>query len=205
MDSGIDRLLTGQGKEMSFHEIFKNFYAKKGEKMAIECQDFIEESSKILDLGCGSGLAGKEFQKLFKADLIGIDIVDIRVEKIPFQIFDGLNIPFPDNHFDYILISYVLHHAKDPILLLREAKRVVKKRIIIYEDLLGGWLSELICRIHGSTFSYLFQGKKGSISFKKEKEWEKVFEDLKLKIIFEKKISPVLIPIDKKLFVLEKI
>jgi len=190
---------------MSFHEIFKKFYAEKGKEMAIECRDFIEENSKILDLGCGSGLAGKEFQKLFKADLVGIDVVDIRVEKIPFKIFDGLNISFPDDYFDYVLISYVLHHAKDPVSLLREAKRVARKKIIIYEDLLGGWMSELICKIHGLTFSFLFQDKKGSSSFKKGKEWQKVFEDLKLKIIFEKRISPSFNIINKKLFVLEKI
>lgn len=173
--------------------------------MCVECQSFIEENSKILDLGCGSGLAGREFQKFFKANLTGLDVVDIRVEKIPFMLFDGLNIPFPDNHFDYVLISYVLHHAKDPVSLLREAKRVARKKIIIYEDLVEGWLSELICKIHGLTFSFLFQDKKGNNNFKKEEEWKKVFDDLKLKIIFEKRISPVLIPVDKKFFILEKI
>jgi len=173
--------------------------------MSIECRQFIDQNSKILDLGCGSGLAGREFQKFFKADLTGIDVVDIRVEKIPFMLFDGLNIPFTDNHFDYILISYVLHHAKDPISLLREARRVARKRIIIYEDLVEGWMSELFCKIHGLTFSYLFQDKKESKNFKKEKDWKNIFEDLKLKIVFEKRVSPILFPVDKKLFILEKI
>ena len=173
--------------------------------MCLECKDFIEEKSKILDLGCGSGLAGREFQKFFKADLIGIDIVDIRVEKIPFQIFDGANINFPDDHFDYILISYVLHHAKEPLSLLKEAKRAAKKRIIIYEDLIEGWLSKLICKIHSSVFSYLFQDKKGSGNFKKEKDWKIIFKGLKLKLIFEKKVSSILNPVEKKLFVLNKI
>jgi ubiquinone/menaquinone biosynthesis C-methylase UbiE len=189
---------------MSFHQLFKKFYATKGKEMCYECQDFMEKGAKILDLGCGCGIAGREFQKFFKSDLIGIDVVDKRVEKIPFLIFDGKNIPFPDNHFDYVLISYVLHHAKDPVLLLREAKRVARKKIIIYEDLVEDWLSELICKIHGLTFSLLFQDKKGNNNFKKEEEWKKIFDNLKLKIIFEKNIPPLLIPIDKKLFVLDK-
>jgi len=190
---------------MSHYTVFQKFYRDAGKKMCQDCDGFIENSSKILDLGCGSAIAGREFQKFFKADLIGIDIVDIRVEKIPFQIFDGANIHFPDGHFDYILVSYVLHHAKDLLFLLKEAKRVAKKRIIIYEDLIEGWLSRLICKIHGSTFSYFFQDKKGSDNFKKEKDWKIIFDNLKLKIIFEKRVSSLFNPVKKKLFILEKI
>lgn len=190
---------------MSFHQIFQKFYRQKGKEMCLECKGYIKSGSKILDLGCGSGLAGKEFQDFFKADLSGIDVVDIRVEKIPFRIFDGVNIPFPDNHFDCVLIAYVLHHAKEPASLLKEARRVAKNRIIVYEDLAEGWLSRLICRIHGKTFSYLFQDKKGNNNFKKQKDWEDIFENLKLKTIFGKRVSPFLIPINKRLFILEKI
>jgi ubiquinone/menaquinone biosynthesis C-methylase UbiE len=190
---------------MSFHKIFRKFYRQKGKEMCFECNDFIEKGSKILDLGSGCGIAGREFQDFFKADLIGIDIVDKRVEEIPFKIFDGLNIPYPDSNFDYVLISYVLHHAKDPLSLLKEAKRVVRNRIIVYEDLLEGWFSELVCKVHGLTFSYLFQDKTGSNNFRKDKEWKKIFEDLKLKVIFEKRVSHPLFPINKKLFILEKV
>lgn len=172
--------------------------------MCLECKDFIKGGSKILDLGCGSGLAGKEFQDFFRADLIGIDVVDIRVEKIPFKIFDGINIPFPDNHFDCVLIAYVLHHAKDPLFLLKEARRVAKNRIMVYEDLTEGWLSKLICKIHGMTFSCFFQNQSGSINFKRSQDWKNIFENLGFKIILEKRVSPFLIPIDKRLFILEK-
>ena len=189
---------------MSFHQFFQKFYRQKGKVMCLECRDYIKNGSKMLDLGCGSGLAGKEFQDFFKADLIGIDVVDMRVEKIPFKVFDGLNIPFPDNNFDCVLIAYVLHHTKEPDYLLKEARRVARNRIIVYEDLTEGWLSKLICGIHGNTFSYLFQNKKGNNNFKKRQDWKNIFESLKLKIIFEKKVAPFLIPIDKRLFVLEK-
>jgi len=190
---------------MNFHKIFRKFYQQRAKEMCLECSDFIVKGSKILDLGSGSGIVGKEFQEFFKSDLIGIDVVDKRVEKIPFMLFDGLNVPFPDNHFDYALISYVLHHAKDPISLLMEAKRVVKERIIIYEDLVEGWMSELFCKIHGLTFSCLFQDKTGCNNFKKEREWKNIFEDLKLRMVSEKRVSPILSPVDKKLFILEKI
>jgi len=190
---------------MNHYAVFRKFYRDAGKRMCQDCEDFVENGSKILDLGCGSAIAGREFQKYFRADLIGIDVKDQMVEQIPFKIFDGINIPFPDNYFDYVLIGYVLHHAKDSISLLKESKRVVKKRILIYEDLISGFLSEMICGIHGATFSYLFQDKKGSANFRKQTEWEKIFKGLKLKLIFEKKVSSILNPVEKKLFVLNKI
>ena len=42
------------------------------------------------------------------------------------EYFDGVNIPYPENYFDFILCSEVLEHAASPVLLMREIKRVLK-------------------------------------------------------------------------------
>jgi len=190
---------------MRFYSIFKNFYQRAAKKMCLDCKDFLNDGSKILDLGCGSGIVGKEFQKYFGTKLIGIDIRDQRVEKIPFRVFNGFSLPFPENSFDAVLMNYVLHHAKDPLSLLKEAKRVSKNKIIIYEDLAEGLLSKIICKIHGASFDYLFQKNKGkNNNFKKNEEWKKTFENLNLKMLFEKRCSSVFNPLEKKLFILEK-
>ena len=170
--------------------------------MCQACRDFIKKDSKILDLGCGSGIVGKTFQEFFQADLFGVDIKDRRLNNIPFGLIDGKNLPFPEKSFDVVLINYVLHHSRDPIALLKEAKRVAKDKIIIFEDLFEGFLPKLICKIHGGSFNKFF-GNPTKTSFKSEEEWKKIFKGLGLNIIFKKRINNF--PVKKELFILEKI
>jgi len=188
-----------------YYQIFRKFYEGAARKMCLDCADFIDKGSKILDLGCGSGIVGSKFQEFFEARITGIDIQDRRIRKIPFQIFDGFHIPFPDNSFDIVLISYVLHHAKKPEILVREAKRVSGEKIIIYEDLPEGFLSKLRCRLHQVSYN-IFQ--KGSFwNFKTKKEWEELFKKLGLKIVSEKKVFTtrfdLLDPVYRIIFFLE--
>lgn len=185
---------------MNYYWIFSKIYKIAAKKMCRECTDFIEKNSEILDLGCGSGVVGEEFQNFFNAKVFGIDIQDRRIKKIPFQIFDGFNIPFPDNFFDIVLISYVLHHAKNPILLLKEANRVAKKKIIIYEDLPEGFFSKIYCFLHGVFFDKIF-GNPNQTVFKTEREWKRILNDIGLKLIFKKRISNF--PIKKQLFIVD--
>jgi ubiquinone/menaquinone biosynthesis C-methylase UbiE len=184
---------------MNYFHLFYWLYERAAKEMCSDCEDFIKPGSKLLDLGCGSGIVGKKFQDYFKSQLIGIDIQNNLIEKIPFQIFDGKNIPFPEKSFDVVLINYVLHHTLNPAVLLKETKRVAKK-IIVYEDLPEGFLSKLICRIHGITFANFFQKDKNFGNFQKEKEWEKIFQELGLNIIFKKRVANF--PVKKELFIL---
>jgi len=156
----------------------------------------------MLDLGCGSGIIGKKFGNFFKSDVIGVDINDQRIEKIPFRLYDGKKIPFPDNFFDVVLINYVLHHCHNPKNILKEAKRVAKGRIIIYEDLPEDFFSGFLCRCHGAVFSKLFQKNEEKGNFKKEEEWKNIFTELKLNLEFGKKIIGV--PVQKEVFILKK-
>ncbi len=167
--------------------------------MCFECQNFIERGSKILDLGCGSGIIAKSFQDFFQAEILGVDIRDNRIYPIPFKIIDGKSLPFSENSFDVVLINYVLHHSGDPISLLKEAKRVSRNKIIIYEDLPEGFLSKLRCKIHGASFNSFFKIK-NQASFKTERQWEEVFRNIGLKIIFKKEANSFLIK--KGLFIL---
>jgi ubiquinone/menaquinone biosynthesis C-methylase UbiE len=188
---------------MNYYRLFSKVYQRAAQKMCLDCQGFIQKGSKILDLGCGSGIVAKNFEDFFRARVVGVDIRDRRVFPIPFQIINGKNLPFPDNSFDAVLISYVLHHSKDPLSLLKEAKRVSEK-IIIYEDLPPeDFLSNVICKIHDLTFDRFFQHQKVQVSFKSEEEWEKIFNSLNLSIFHKKRIKS-LYPVKKIQFVLRK-
>jgi ubiquinone/menaquinone biosynthesis C-methylase UbiE len=181
---------------MNFWKIFERFYERAAEKMCQEIEEFVF-GEKVLDLGCGSGIFGKKFEEKFKKEVIGIDIVDKRVCQIPFKLYDGQTIPFPDNYFDLVLISFVLHHTKDPISILKEAKRV-GKRSIIFEDLSEGVFGKIYCFLHWLTWN-LFFGKSPRFNFHTEREWEEIFKSFGFKIISKKNFL-----IKRKIFVLEK-
>jgi len=183
-----------------YYQIFSKIYERAAKKMCFACQDFIKKGSKILDLGCGSAIVGNEFKDFFQAEVIGVDIVDRRILNLPFKIYDGRDLPFPEKSFDIVLLNYVLHHCQDPLALLKEAKRVVRDKIVIFEDLPEGFFSNLICKIHDLTFTKFFQHQNHSLSFKSEKEWEIIFRDLGLNIIYKKRRDNF--PLKKELFVL---
>jgi ubiquinone/menaquinone biosynthesis C-methylase UbiE len=176
--------------------------------MCQDCEDFIKKNSEILDLGCGSGIVGRQFQKFFEAELKGVDIKDQRIEKIPFQIFDGLHLPFSENSFDIVLINYVLHHTKDPFFLLREVKRVTRGKIIIFEDLPEGFLSKIRCMFHQVSYNIFLQKNWQKFNFKTKKEWKELFKALGLKVIAEKRVLVTKFnlfdPVSRTLFVIEK-
>lgn len=174
-------------------------------KLCQDCQNFIKEGSKILDLGCGSAIIANEFQNYFKVKIVGLDIKDYRIFPIPFRIYDGKNIPFEDNSFDIVLISYVLHHCQNPEIILKEAKRIGQK-IIIFEDLPEGILAKARNKIHELIYNFCFAKNSPPLNFKTKKEWEEIFEKLELKLIAEKRISTIFDfydPAKRVLFVLK--
>ena len=171
-----------------YYRALSKTYQKLAKRMCQDCIDFIPKGSKILDLGCSSGINIKALQEFFQAKVIGADIKDDRIIKVPFKIVSDKNLPFSDNEFDITLISYVLHHAQDPQNMIKEAKRVSKK-IIIYEDLPEGILAKFFCRIHLFTFNLFFQSQNPvKYYFKTERGWEEFFKEMRMKVIFKKRI-----------------
>lgn len=102
---------------------------------------------KILDFGCGDGNSEIFIEKYFQnAAIFGIDVSEESIKKATemkemqrsqFAVFNGLEIPYPDNFFDMVFTACVFHHieAKQHIKILGEMHRVLKNsgRIIVFE------------------------------------------------------------------------
>ncbi|MFH1656968.1 MAG: class I SAM-dependent methyltransferase [bacterium] len=192
---------------MKFHQILFRFYESAAKKMCEECREFILPDAKILDVGCDSGIIAKTFADCFSTEVSGTDIEDNRIVPIPFKVAAEDELPFPDNSFDIILINYVLHHSQNPLKILREAKRVSRQRIIIYEDLPAGFWAKMRCWLHQTTYNIFFKGERKKFSFKTEKEWIKLFDELELTVLKSSRASvrfDLFDPVKRNLFVLEK-
>jgi SAM-dependent methyltransferase len=97
-------------------------------------QKFLYGTS-VLDLGCGDGMLLKLLNE--KYDVLGVDVTDYRYDEnkyLPFlQNVEGSLLKLKNKSFDNTILWTVLHHSDNPILLLKEAIRVTRYRIIIVE------------------------------------------------------------------------
>lgn len=113
-----------------FQAIGRPFVGKKIRPLV----PLLPKDTPVLDIGSGNGLAAHLLQNR------GVQIVPLDIHEGHYHpsmrpmVYDGRNIPFPDNHFEYGIILTVLHHVDDPDVLLREIMRVCKK-LIIMEDI----------------------------------------------------------------------
>jgi ubiquinone/menaquinone biosynthesis C-methylase UbiE len=98
-------------------------------------KDRFSKNLKILDAGCGSGRNMTYFINN-DFDIIGIDIDENRIDTLQkqyhnhqFKVASLEEIPFSENHFDYIICNAVLHFARNKkhfFEMFRELFRVLK-------------------------------------------------------------------------------
>lgn len=113
----------------------------------------ITNKSLVLDVGCGTGQTAAYIFQEYKANVVGLEINPIMIEKaknrfqtlnIPIQLIQGSieRIPFPDNTFDIILSESVLAFVDKPTAL-KEIYRVLKNggRLIANEMTINKRLS----------------------------------------------------------------
>ena len=136
----------------------------------------IPRDASVLDIGCGDGAISSHIAQL-RPDISiqGVEFL-VRPEcKIECRAFDGSSLPFPDGSFDLCLFVDVLHHTKEPAILLHEAARVSCSCVLIKDHLDENTFDHVILRFmdwvsnrpHGVVLAYNYQSRK---------EWAEYFE-----------------------------
>jgi len=104
----------------------------------------IPSSASVIDIGCGDGLLVRAILER-RPDLCiqGVDVLARASAAIPVKKFDGLHLPCANNSIDVAMFIDVLHHCDDPTNLLRDAKRVTRKAILIKDHFSKGFFDDL--------------------------------------------------------------
>jgi SAM-dependent methyltransferase len=99
---------------------------------------YLKPGMTILDVGCGPGSISIDIARLVPGSHVtGIDVADplkeardsaaaIGVTNVEFKVGDIHALDFPDASFDVVHAHQVLQHISDPVLAIREMRRVAK-------------------------------------------------------------------------------
>ena len=143
--------------------------------------NLLPRDAKVLDVGCGSGqLDAGLLARRGDLTLCGIDVLAQPDASIPVEAYDGRTIPYPDESFDAVLFSDVLHHCEAPADVLAEAVRVARTCIAIKDHTLRGPLSRALLRFMDQVGNRRF-GVSLPYNYWTEERWRRAFRDLELR------------------------
>ena len=116
----------------------------------------IESGTRVLDVGCGDGVLIEYLKKEKNIDVRGLEISKDKVQNC---ISKGLTViegnaeidlkQFPDNSFDYVVLSQTLQAFINPELVVKELLRVGKRAIVTIPNF-GFWKIRLHLLIKGT-------------------------------------------------------
>ncbi len=102
---------------------------------------WIEPGARILDLGCGTGDLIHHLREKKDARGIGIEHDEVKVTQC---IQKGLSVlqgdineevlDYPDNAFDYVILSQTLQQVFEPLTLIHSILRIGKKGIVSFPN-----------------------------------------------------------------------
>ena len=118
--------------------------------------DFIENNTRVLDVGCGDGTLMEYLKTNKEIDIRGIEISKSNSQKC---VSKGLTViegdaekdltQFPDSSFDFVILSQTLQAFLNPEIVIRELLRVGKKAIVTVPNF-GFWKVRLHLLIKGT-------------------------------------------------------
>jgi len=118
--------------------------------------DFIENNTRVLDVGCGDGTLMEYLKTNNKIDIRGIEISKSNSQKC---VGKGLTViegdaekdltQFPDGSFDFVILSQTLQAFLDPETVIQELLRIGNKAIVTVPNF-GFWKVRLHLLIKGT-------------------------------------------------------
>ena len=172
--------------------------------MSLEITRILKAGDRVLDVGCGNGFIAHHLNSLLGQRVVGLDVSESTSARINYLPYDGQHFPVLDSTFDAVLLCYVLHHASDPGIVLKEVHRVLRPNgtVIVYEDNPSCWWDKAVCWVHNQQW----KGRTGDCTFQLRHEWDQVFSNTGFKVLKERSLSRwrnLAHPVSRSFFVLE--
>jgi ubiquinone/menaquinone biosynthesis C-methylase UbiE len=148
------------------------------------------ERPRILEVGCSTGYITRHVAQKFDCEIVGVDLSEILIElareeseklnlkNISFERASAESLPFVDNSFDIVYGEAITALVSDPVMVLKEYRRVLKK---------GGKVATLDLFTNESLVSEFYQEMKNIMvmsniigpetDIRTLREWEDIFKE----------------------------
>lgn len=107
------------------------------EQVDVSLADFVQRhaGASVLDLGCGLGGYSRVLADR-GLEVVAFDVDAEYVERarglgVRAEVYDGERLPLRDGAVDTVFMLEVLEHLEDPAALLREARRVARRNVLV--------------------------------------------------------------------------
>ncbi len=150
--------------------------------LAERLAELVPRNSSVLDVGCGDGeIAWLLSHRRRDLRISGVDVLVRDDKRVPVEAFDGCTLPYADDSFDVVSFIDVLHHCQEPLELLREARRVARRAILIKDHALQGVAAEPTLRFMDGVGNRRY-GVSLPFNYWTPDEWTEAFAALELTV-----------------------
>ncbi len=137
------------------------------------------EGKSVLDLGAGEGYVAAALAKRGR-QVVAADVAPMRKARVPYAVYDGRHLPFPSKSVDHVVLSLVLHHARDADQVVREAFRVARGTVVVTESTYRSKAGLRLLRIMDRAANRfrgggVLRGMEEDLHFRTVEEWEETF------------------------------
>ena len=122
--------LTLQNTYRARYRAMRPGWQSSGDQLEALVRSYLTPRSRVLDLGCGRGgvleLFWRDVEFAAGLDPDSPSLAEHRAPGMPVLRGVGERLPFAAGSFDLVVCLWVLEHVKEPALVLREVRRVLR-------------------------------------------------------------------------------